>query len=202
MAEREAIRINLGSGDRCLDGWANVDLHAECANVRQDLRKVAFPENYAERIICIHAIEHIEREWGLVLIERCATWLKKGGTLEIETPCAQKCRRLIESFDRKEQLMGAKGFFGGRSGPPSFKESWHTWLREWVAAFKDSGIADYKAAEIPEQYEQAGHRHFHVWNSHELHAAMQGVGLKAEIQEPRHHGGRVYRDCRVVGVKP
>lgn len=193
-----AIRVNLGSGDRYEPGWCNVDLHAKRADVRQDIRHIEFAERYVDRVICIHAIEHIEREAGALLIERAFRWLKPGGTLEIETPDALKCEILMQKKqpNRRWELMGAHALWGGRSGPPDLKERWRVWLLGWLDAGRPMD------ATPPDEFQQAGHAHIYVWHAGELKAAMEAAGFVAAIEKPQHHGARTMRDCRVVGTKP
>lgn len=190
------VRINLGSGERYQPGWLNVDLYAKRADVRQDIRTVCFPENYADEIQAIHVIEHVNRAEGEQLIEKCAGWLKPGGRLVIETPDREKCLRLLKHQRTRWRLMGAKGLFGGRSGDKAFKLQWHNWLLAWSR----SGV-HFEGVTIPHEYVQPGHAHLCVWTGLELERAMDAAGLVAHRSRPEHHGGRVKRDCRVVGTK-
>lgn len=179
--------INLGSGWRPLAGFTNVDLH-HAADVRADLRDYDREPGTADRVVCIHAIEHIEWNDAVSLIARAARWLRQGGTLEIETPDRLKCLALI---DTGKHLEGAKGLFGGRSID---KPDWHQWLTNWARG-------DRASTEIPHRWDLPGERHCFVWTAAELCGVMRGAGLDARSECPQHHGARVNRDCRVVGVK-
>jgi len=155
-------------------------------------------ENYVDEIECIHTIEHVEREAGAVLIERCFQWLKPGGTLVIETPDAVKCLKLAtrKQPNRRWELMGVHGMWGGRSGPPELKERWRQWLLAWL----DRGMS--ADAVPPDEFQQPGHAHLYLWNARELKLEMEAAGFVATIEKPQRHGGRTMRDCRVVGRKP
>ena len=205
MARVEKVKINLGCGNKILPGYLNVDLYNRQAEMRADIRKITFPENYADEVLGVHVIEHINRAEGSVLIERAAGWLKPGGKLVLETPCAVKCWNLINQQrgpTSKLTLHGAKGFWGGRSGSSLVKKQWHRFLMNWARSVFDSkDFSSYQTESVDPIFVQPGERHEYVWDMHELCQEMVAAGLDARREEPRFHGGRSYRDCRVVGVK-
>ena len=94
----DAIRLNLGCGSRVLEGWVNVDLVSRETTkkvkkepeVVSDIRKLPFPDDYADEAMAIHVVEHFHvwevpdllREWIRVL--------KPGSPLIIEVPDLDK----------------------------------------------------------------------------------------------------------------
>ena len=184
------MKINLGSGNKYLKGWVNVDLYAEKVDVREDLRKVDFPAESVDRILFIHTIEHLSREDGVDLLQGCFGWLKPGGVIEIETPEKSFCWNLIRSG---QHLQGAKGLFGGRSND---KEDWHRWLKEWAA--NENGAA----INIPDKWHNPGEEHLYVWGRQELAGEMLLAEFDIKFEKPQHHGKRDKRDIRIVGTKP
>ena len=84
------IRLNLGSGDKNLRGYINVDIvegrGGAKPDVQSDLRKLGFASGYADEIMSIHVIEHFY-EWEVQ--DLLAEWkrvLKPGGTITLECP--------------------------------------------------------------------------------------------------------------------
>lgn len=191
-------RVQLGSGDRYKAGWVNVDLYAPDADVREDIRAVDFKPESVETVLCVHVIEHIEEQAALNLCSRIARWLIPGGKVEIETPDRKKCLQLIAEG---AYLLGAKGLLGGRSVD---KPGWHSWLEKWAqregieTEIKESNIG---AVAYPNKWELPGERHLYCWEGRELSAVLEAHGLEAKVGDPKHHGGKAWRDCRVVGVK-
>jgi predicted SAM-dependent methyltransferase len=108
------IRLDLGSGHKHEDGWVRVDFAVDrkkvcdkgngvtkegrplLPDVEADLRKLPFPNDYADEARAIHVIEHFQVwEAGEVLIE----WhrvLKPGAELAIECPCLDKITKLLD----------------------------------------------------------------------------------------------------------
>jgi len=181
------MKINLGSGNKYLKGFVNVDLYADKVDVREDLRTVSFQRRTIDQILLVHTIEHFDREDGVALLEKCFTWLKPEGIIEIETPCREKCEALIKDG---RILDGAKGLMGGRS---KYKNGWHFWLVETWIKDRNAPISDF--------WLTPGEQHLYVWSTSELVSEMLNIGfVSVEVEQPKHHGRRHKRDMRVVGM--
>jgi len=81
---------NLGCGNKKWDGWINVDLHSDIADIKCDLRKLEIASDSADAVAAIHVLEHFY-EWEVsdVLTE----WkriLKPNGKMILELPCMDK----------------------------------------------------------------------------------------------------------------
>lgn len=188
------MNLHLGSGTRYLPGWVNVDLYAEKADIRADLRTVQFATGSADNIRCIHTIEHMTRKEGIDLLRRCASWLAPDGVLEIETPDRRKCLLAIKDGAGP---LGAKGLLGGRS---KNKPEWDRYVAIWsMSPRAKKNVRHYKVAQ---EWRLAGEEHLCVWTGEELAAVMRECGLMPQIQDPQFHGRRSWRDTRVIGVKP
>ena len=92
--EQSPVRLNLGCGNKIREGWINVDFESNYSgkkpDVSCDLRKLPFPDNYADEIEAVHVLEHfLPWETGEVLDEWIRV-LKPSGTLAIEVPCFEK----------------------------------------------------------------------------------------------------------------
>ena len=94
------MKLNIGCGDKILDGYVNVDVVDERAgnkpDVNCDVRTLeSFPEECADEILAVHLIEHFYNWEVQDLLEVWYNTLKPGGTLILETPSLQEACRLI-----------------------------------------------------------------------------------------------------------
>ncbi|MFI5342577.1 MAG: class I SAM-dependent methyltransferase, partial [Candidatus Methylomirabilales bacterium] len=70
------MKLNLGCGDERREGWVNVDLRFDIADVVADVRHLPFADSSADEMLAQDILEHfsvdetlsILREWGRVLI--------------------------------------------------------------------------------------------------------------------------------------
>jgi predicted SAM-dependent methyltransferase len=59
--QRPPVKLNLGCGPNAKDGWVNIDLFNDKADLRLDLREPwPFPDNSVSYIYSEHAFEHFE----------------------------------------------------------------------------------------------------------------------------------------------
>jgi len=105
---KKPIKINLGSGQWLMKDFINVDNFFDLKDlynaknsgkgyyrgatlpkgakfVRADVRKLPFPDNYADYILFSHCIEHLSFMDVLVALKECYRVLKKGGHLCVLT---------------------------------------------------------------------------------------------------------------------
>src|ERR1700677_2089475 len=71
MAENDrgcAMKLNLGSGRRPIEGWVNVDKYPP-ADVLHDLEELPWPwaDNAAEDVLLCHVLEHLGQTPNLFL---------------------------------------------------------------------------------------------------------------------------------------
>lgn len=79
-------KLHLGSGDRLLDGWANLDISGLGALV-WDLRKpLPLTEPQIHFVYTEHFIEHIERDDAVRLFTHARRVMVPGGVLRVSTP--------------------------------------------------------------------------------------------------------------------
>lgn len=80
-------KLHLGSGNIRLEGWVNIDIESEQADVKLDLREqLPFADGSADFIFAEHFIEHVTREDGVSLLRECARVLRPEGVLRLSTP--------------------------------------------------------------------------------------------------------------------
>lgn len=194
------MKLHLGSGNRYREGWTNVDLFAERADVREDLRTVSFPAVSATVCEFVHCIEHFNRADGLAICAKVFSWLVPGGTVLVETPNRTRCQELCGSKLEKKQINGSKGILGGRHGD---KQKWHDFLiahRFLIAEQSVNGVPPNEI--VPEEYRQPGTWHLYVWSPGELSSELERIGFRCTTGVGQSHGVRYGRDFRCVGVKP
>ena len=113
------MKLNLGSGNRPLQGYIGVDL-APNADIQCDLRKLEFAEdNSVEEIIAIHVIEHFYKWEVQPLLQEWRRVLKPGGKIILECPNIKKAAHafLMGAGDQ----MGMWAFYGN----PELKNEFH-----------------------------------------------------------------------------
>jgi len=125
-----AVRLNLGCGNKRLDGYLNCDLAENytglAPDVSCDLRDLPFDNDFADEILAVHVLEHfyiwevedILNEWIRVL--------KPEGKLVIEVPCLDKIINHFIKFDGAPPVNLA---MWGLYGDPSYKDEkmCHRW---------------------------------------------------------------------------
>ena len=81
------MKINLGSGNKPIDDYINVDIHEfKGVNIVHDLNKQPYPfkTNISEEIICSHVLEHLdEPDKALTEMHRI---IKTNGKIKIKVP--------------------------------------------------------------------------------------------------------------------
>jgi len=86
MREKE-LKLHIGCGDIYLDGWVNIDLDSDRADVKHDLtRPLPYDENSVDFIYSEHFIEHLTVDEGLKMLKECHRILNPGGVLRVATP--------------------------------------------------------------------------------------------------------------------
>lgn len=78
------MRLNLGCGHEPLEGWTNVDLYAEEADVKADISQLSGYD--ADEIRLSHVLEHFSWRETSAVLERLHGCLKPGGRIDVEVP--------------------------------------------------------------------------------------------------------------------
>jgi SAM-dependent methyltransferase len=90
------LRLNLGCGEKPLEGFVNVDFRKlPGVDVVTDLSKLPwnFRDSEAEQILMLDFLEHFPYRSTEKILEECWRILKPGGILEVQVPDLDHCGR-------------------------------------------------------------------------------------------------------------
>lgn len=171
------VRLNLGCGDKILEGFVNVDVVESRAGKKPDVicdlhELTPFEDNSADEVMAIHVVEHFWR-WEVVdILKEWVRVLKPGGKMILECPnLISACQAVLADPDNAT-LPGVEG---QRSmwvlyGDPRWQDP--LMVHRW-------GYTPKSLAQI-----------------------MHDAGLRELRQEPAQFKLREPRDMRITGVKP
>jgi SAM-dependent methyltransferase len=171
------VKLNLGCGDKILDGYVNVDVADQRAgklpDVICDVRKLEnFSDNYADEIMAIHVVEHFWR-WEVVgILKEWVRVLKPGGKMILECPNLKSaCEEFLKDSERHSQ--------------PDQNGQRTMWVFYGDPAWMDP-LMNHRWGYVPFSLAQV----------------MFEAGLECLQQEPAQFKLREPRDMRITGIKP
>lgn len=87
MMNDSLVKLNLACGSNYLDGWVNIDIDSDVADLELDLTQ---PLPYADGSVCYiyaeHFIEHIDQPSALSFLRECKRVMANNGVLRLSTP--------------------------------------------------------------------------------------------------------------------
>lgn len=144
------LRLNVGCGKWCLDGWVNIDiavspLARKAPEILCDIRKIPLPDGCAAELMAIHVFEHVDR-WDCE--DTMAEWsrlLKRGGRMVLEMPdLIRCCRNIINGTEgKKPDQLGMWGLYGEPVGP-LMQHKWAWTFKTIRPLMERCGLADVK----------------------------------------------------------
>lgn len=171
------MKLNLGCGDKILEGYVNVDVVESRAGQKPDvicdLRELTpFADASADEVMAIHVVEHFWR-WEVVdVLKEWARVLKPGGKMILE------CPNLISAA----QALLADPDNAAGPGPEGQRSMW--------VFYGDPRWRD------PLMVHRWG------YTPRSLAFVMHQAGLTELRQEPAQFKLREPRDMRITGIKP
>lgn len=116
-------KINLGCGEDYKRGWINIDNSSmgPCkVDVLSNILDFHQEPNTVDKILLSHVVMYLRPEDLDELLPRWLGWLKKGGSLEIETVDLKKVMQIAlnESDPYKVHFWGLSNIFGTESTGP------------------------------------------------------------------------------------
>jgi hypothetical protein len=171
------VRLNLGCGDKILEGYVNVDVvearAGKSPDVICDLRALTpFPNDHADEVMAVHVVEHFWRWEVEAILREWVRVLKPGGRLVLECP---NLRSACEVFLRDPEGGSSHDRRGQRT----------MWVFYGDPQWRDP-LMVHRWGYTPES----------------LAALLSSVGLVNARQEPAQYKLREPRDMRVVAEKP
>jgi len=79
-------KVNVGCGYKIKQGWVNVDLFDDLADVKMDASNLTFEDESVDEILAEHILEHIMYEKTIATLDNWYRILKPGGTVTIAVP--------------------------------------------------------------------------------------------------------------------
>ena len=171
------MKLNLGCGDKILDGFVNVDVVESRAGKRPDVicdlhKLTPFEDESADEVMAIHVVEHFWRWEVLDILKEWVRVLKPGGKMILECPnLISACQAVLADPDN---VTGP-----GPEGQTSM------WVLYGDPRWKDPLMV-------------------HRWGytPRSLASIMHQAGLIQLRQEPAQYKLREPRDMRITGLKP
>lgn len=100
------LKLHLGCGDKRWDGWVNVDLAGEVADLHADVMdELPWDDGTVSEIAAIHVFEHVPLPLARRVLTEWVRVLRPGGVLTLEMPCRDKVFTLIADGVRDEQMV-------------------------------------------------------------------------------------------------
>lgn len=147
--EKWPTKLNVGGGHKVIPGYLNIDL-ADTADFKSDVRKIDLPDGYADEIIAIHIVEHLER-WDVpVALKEWHRLLKRKCMIAIELPDLLKvCRNLVNKV--ADDGFSRRALYGDPSSAnPLMMHRWGWTVEELSDELKNAGFV--RITEASPQY--------------------------------------------------
>lgn len=139
------MKLNLGCGDDRRDGYVNVDLRPEVADVVCDVRKLEhWADGEVDEILALDVLEHFPADQTAVILAEWYRVLRPGGLLEVRVPNLARICELVVSRAAMERWasvgMLVENIYGGHKyGPEGSLDAHHT---GWVPALLHQALTD------------------------------------------------------------
>jgi len=165
------VKLNLGCGNKHLQGFVNVDMANNWCERKPDLeadvRSLGLPAAYADEIHAYHVFEHFYRYEADDILADWVRILKPGGKLVLELPCLDKILGLFDYFHKTGKDLQYNLTMWGLYGDPGYENP--AMVHRWC----------YAEAELTDM--------------------MERCGLKVSSHKPETH--QPVRDMRLEGIK-
>ena len=142
------IRLCIGSGDKRDDGWIGIDQAGRLGNepdVVADVRKLPFPDDYADEARAIHVIEHFYPWEAPSLVREWVRVIKPGAKLAIECPCIDKVLYLMQVPEIPTNFTYWALYGDPRHQDPAMMHHWCYGKAQLIRLMTTAGLVDLKA---------------------------------------------------------
>ncbi len=106
------MKLNLACGNDYREGYVNVDngsMFKGRVDVNHDVFTFQSKPDILDEILVCHFMMYVDTLQAPILINRWYTWLKKGGTLIIETGDLKKIAKTVLSTNNPDIINGTNG---------------------------------------------------------------------------------------------
>lgn len=101
-----SYKLNLGSGAERFNGFINIDLYDDTADIQADITEVPLADGCASEIMCIQVIEHIPYQKSQAVFNEMYRLLEENGTAHIETPDIDViAKRIVDTGEITENTV-------------------------------------------------------------------------------------------------
>ena len=115
------LKLNIGSGDRCTEGFINVDLYNVNAEANWDAGHLPLNDSSCSIIVCAQTLEHFGYHEIMPILQEWYRVLKPGGEVHIVTPnIVDSCKQVVDNPTSEWALAR---IFGNQSHEGQF----HKW---------------------------------------------------------------------------
>lgn len=118
------LRLNLGAGDDRREGYLNVDLRVETADLVADVRSLPFAAGAADELLAHDVLEHFWRDAVPALLGEWQRVLRRGGLLRVRVPNLPVLAALLDT-DQHDQVV--ENIYGGHRWGPEGAYDTHHW---------------------------------------------------------------------------
>jgi predicted SAM-dependent methyltransferase len=118
------LRLNLGAGDDRREGYLNVDLRVETADLVADVRELPFAAGAADELLAQDVLEHFWRDSVPALLGEWQRVLRPGGLLRVRVPNLPVLAALLDT-DQHDQVV--ENIYGGHRWGPEGAYDTHHW---------------------------------------------------------------------------
>lgn len=115
LSRTDEPRLQIGSGQKPLEGWLDSDLIA--GDIYLDLeRRLPLPDSSFQYVFSEHVIEHLTQKAGAALLGEIHRILRPGGVVRLTTPDLKKILALYEDRNPVIALAEYSRFLDGETG--------------------------------------------------------------------------------------
>lgn len=143
--ESQPVKLDLGAGNKFNEGFIRVGLEPD-HDVVTDLRKLPFPDDFADEAMAIHIVEHFYL-WDVVpTLMEWRRVLKPGGLLVLELPDLYKCCRAFCRDFGANPRNSLWGIFGdSKHEDPLMLHKWGYTPETLAALMREAGFVKIKS---------------------------------------------------------
>ena len=99
-------KLNLGCGSDIREGYVNIDLYNDKADLQCDVTALPYEDSSIDEIFASHIIEHFDFQQSWAVLAEWYRVLKPGGMLKIETPdFFESCKLFVELGSPRHQAL-------------------------------------------------------------------------------------------------